>query len=74
MQYLDWLAIEQACADGCRALNLAESGTSDSLSMYKEGLGAVAHDYSEVASSGWRSPRPTGPLATASKRAIGFRD
>ena len=29
-------------------MNLGESGTSASLSAYKEGFGAVGYDYSEI--------------------------
>ncbi|MGN6693062.1 MAG: GNAT family N-acetyltransferase [Aquihabitans sp.] len=74
MQYLDWLAVEHACRAGSVALNLGESGESSSLGSYKEGLGAVAHDYAEV-----RVERlPITPVDTAArrlaKRIIGFRD
>lgn len=74
MQYLDWLAIERAVHEGSVAMNLGESGTSDSLSAYKEGFGAVAHDYTEV-----RFERvPITPLdrhgRAMAKRLIGFRD
>jgi hypothetical protein len=74
MPYLDWLAIVHACRRGSHALNLGESGTSASLSSYKEGLGAVAHDYTEV-----RLERlPITKVDTAARRAvkglIGFRD
>jgi hypothetical protein len=74
MQYLDWLAIEQAFADGSHAVCLGESGASAALSSYKEGLGAVGLDYAEV-----RLERlPVTPVdqhvRAVVKRATGFRD
>ncbi len=72
MAYLDWLAIEEACASGARWYHLGESGTAASLSAYKESLGAHAYAYDEIRfePSGWTA------FDTASrrmvKRALGF--
>ena len=73
MQHLDWLGIQEACARGCSVMHLGESGQSASLSFYKEGLGAVAHDYAEVRIE--RLPLTAADRAarTAVKRVIGFR-
>jgi hypothetical protein len=74
MQYLDWLAIERASQQGSVAMNLGESGTSPSLSAYKEGFGAVAHDYSEVRLE--RLPITTLDRCSRSlvKRIVRFQD
>ncbi|MCU1368978.1 MAG: hypothetical protein JWO77_172 [Ilumatobacteraceae bacterium] len=74
MQYLDWLAIEDACREGSQAFNLGESGTSGSLSSYKESLGASGHDYTEIRIE--RLPITTidDGARRVVKRIIGFRD
>ncbi|CAN5898470.1 hypothetical protein BH23ACT2_BH23ACT2_31020 [soil metagenome] len=74
MQYLDWLAVERAHASLSHTINLGESGTSSSLSSYKESLGAVAHDYTEVRFE--RIPISSADAAGRQlvKRMIGFRD
>jgi hypothetical protein len=72
-QYLDWLGVQESSARGCSWLHLGESGTSSSLAFYKEGLGAVAHDYAELRFE--RLP-VTGADALARrtvKKLIGFR-
>jgi len=73
MQHLDWLGMEEACARGCPTMHLGESGTSSSLAFYKEGLGAVPHDYAEVRIE--RVPLTAADRAarTAVKRLIGFK-
>ncbi|MCU1600779.1 MAG: hypothetical protein JWO22_1488 [Frankiales bacterium] len=73
MQHLDWLAIQEASARGCSVMHLGESGQSSSLAFYKEGLGAVPHDYAEVRIE--RLPLTAADRAarTAVKRLIGFR-
>ncbi len=74
MQYLDWLAIEHACRTGSHALNLGESGGSKSLSSYKEGLGAVAHDYAEIRIERIPITRVDDAARRAVKRIIGFHE
>jgi hypothetical protein len=74
MQYLDWLAIEHACRAGSRALNLGESGTSASLGSYKEGLGAVAHDYTEVRMERLPITKVDAEARRLVKGLIGFQD
>ena len=74
MQYLDWLAIDHACREGSRAFNLGESGTSESLSSYKEGLGGVAHDYAEIRIERLPITRIDDRARHLAKRVIGFRD
>ena len=62
MPYLDWLAIQEACATGCEWFHLGETGGSTALAAYKEALGAVAYDYPEVRFE-------TVPLTPADKAA-----
>lgn len=74
MQHLDWLALQEACARGCPTMHLGESGTSSSLAFYKEGLGAVAHDYAEVRLERLPLTAADAAARTAVKRLIGFRE
>ena len=62
MPYLDWLAIQEACATGCEWFHLGETGGSTALAAYKEALGAVAYDYPELRFE-------TVPLTPADKAA-----
>ena len=73
MQHLDWLGIEEACARGCPTMHLGESGSSERLAFYKEGLGGVPHDYAEVRLE--RLPLTAADQAARSavKRLIGFK-
>lgn len=74
MAYLDWLGIQAAWASGAQWFHLGESGTSASLSAYKEGLGAVAHTYDEIRfePAAWTAvDRGSRQLV---KRAVGFVD
>jgi hypothetical protein len=72
-QYLDWLGIVEAAERGCATYNLGESGTSQNLAFYKEGLGARGLDYVEVRFE--RLPLTTLDQRARSvvKRAIGFK-
>lgn len=72
LAYLDWLAIEDACASRARWYHLGESSTAASLSAYKESLGADAHTYDEIRfePSGWTA-LDTGCRRMV-KRALGF--
>ncbi len=71
---VQWRAITEAHAHGCRWYNLGESGRSDNLAAYKERFGAIAIDHFE-----YRFERlPITRVDTAArglvKRAIGFKD
>lgn len=41
------LAIEEACASGCRSYHMGESGNSSSLAQFKTRFGARPHSYDE---------------------------
>ena len=71
--YLDWLALVDAYEQGCTAMNLGESGTSESLAFYKEGLGAVPVDYVEARFERLPLTRVDQTARTAVKKLIGFR-
>ena len=74
MQYLDWLAIQEAHRFGCESFHMGESGDSQQLSAYKEGLGASPVAYAEYRFE--RLPLSSVNAGTKSlvKRAISFRD
>ncbi len=71
--YLDWLAMVDAYEHGCTAMNLGESGQSESLAFYKEGLGAVPVDYVEARFERLPLTRVDQAARTAVKKLIGFR-
>ena len=71
--YLDWLAIQEACARGATLMNLGESGGSASLAFYKEGLGALPVDYVEARFERLPLTAVDRAARTAVKRLIGFR-
>ena len=68
------LAIEDACAAGCRSYHMGESGWSVPLSRYKEKFGAEAVEYSEYALE--RLPFTTADraLRRVVKAALRFAD
>jgi hypothetical protein len=71
---LEWRAIQDAVAAGCRSYHLGESGTSAALAKNKEEFGAIAVDY-----FAYRQERlPLTPIErrvrSLAKRAIGFKD
>jgi hypothetical protein len=71
---LEWLAIENACAAGCRRYHLGESGTSRSLAHHKEGFGARAMPYAEYRIERFPLTRADALARTAVKRVLRFRD
>jgi hypothetical protein len=73
MQHLDWLGIQEACARGCTVLHLGESGTSESLAFYKEGLGGLPHDYAEIRIERLPLTAADRMARTTVKRLIGFK-
>lgn len=71
---LDWLAVEEALADGCTAFHFGESGTSSSLARFKEGFGAASVAYADLRVERLPVTAADRVLRTSVKRAIGFRD
>ncbi|MFH9011434.1 GNAT family N-acetyltransferase [Streptomyces sp. NPDC017943] len=68
------LAVEDACAQGCRVFDLGESAPGSSLEHFKAGFGAVSRPSPRY----WRERLPVSAaergLRTAVKRAIRFQD
>lgn len=71
---LHWTAIQAACAAGCASYHMGESGTSGSLSRYKEKLGASPFDYSVYRTERLPLTAADRVVRGAVKRVIGFRD
>ena len=71
---LEWLAIRSACAAGCDAYHLGESGPSRSLARYKEQFGARPVDYAEHRFERLPLTRADTLARSAVKRALRFRD
>ena len=71
---LQKLAIEAACAAGCRHYHMGESGASDSLAHFKERFGAVPVSYAEYVIE--RLPITAMGASTRRlvKNIIGFKD
>jgi hypothetical protein len=68
------LAIEDACAAGCRRYHMGETGTSASLAQFKSRFGALPHTYAEYRLERVPISAADAGLRTAVKRAIRFRD
>jgi Acetyltransferase (GNAT) domain len=73
-QLLHRLAIEDACAAGCRAYHMGESGSSSGLARFKEGFGARAYPYAEYHLERLPLTATDRYVRSAVKRAIGFRE
>ena len=71
---LEWLAIQDACAAGCRSYHMGESGSSRSLAQYKEKFGARPHDYAEYRLERLPFTRADTAARSAVKRVLRFRD
>ena len=71
-ELLMWHAIQDAIEAGCSSFHLGESGTSTSLSRYKEKYGAVAMDYAEHRVERVPATRIDTSVRSAVKRAIRF--
>ena len=67
-------SIEDACRSGCRFYHLGESGTSASLSHFKERFGAMHYDYSEILIERFPVSRIEDGLKAGVKKVIGFKD
>jgi GNAT acetyltransferase-like protein len=71
---LEWLAIQDACAAGCRYYHLGESGASQSLAHFKEKFGGRPVPYSEYRIERLPLTRGDGLARGLVKRLLGFRD
>ena len=71
---LEWLAIEEAVARGCRSYHLGETGTASSLATFKEGFGGRSVPYADFGIERLPVSRADRALRTGVKRVIGFRD
>lgn len=68
------VAIEEACAAGCRSYHMGESGSSESLAQFKTRFGARPHPYAEYRLERVPFTAIDGRLRGAVKRVIRFRD
>ncbi len=68
------LAIEDACAAGCRAYHMGETGAAQGLARFKARFGAVAHPYAEYRIERLPLTRGEQLLKKTVKRLIGFHD
>jgi lipid II:glycine glycyltransferase (peptidoglycan interpeptide bridge formation enzyme) len=71
---LQWRAIQDACASGCRHYHLGESGASRSLARFKEKFTARPVPYTEYVIERAPVSRLDAAARGAVKRAIRFRD
>jgi hypothetical protein len=71
---LMWKAIQAACEIGAESFHLGESGTSGSLSDYKERFGARPFDYPELRLERVPFTRADTAARSVVKRVIGFQD
>lgn len=71
---LMWHAIQAACAIDAASFHLGESGSSGSLSDYKERFGARPFDYPELRMERLPITRGDQMARSAVKRVIGFRE
>jgi Acetyltransferase (GNAT) domain len=71
---LMWEAIKAACAIEAGSFHLGESGSSGSLSDYKERFGARPYEYPELRLERVPITRVDGVARSLVKRAIGFRE
>jgi hypothetical protein len=68
------MAIEDACASGCRAYHMGESGSSASLAQFKSRFGARPYSYAQYHLERVALTRMDRCARGVVKRAIGFRD
>lgn len=69
-----WRAIQAACGIDARWFHLGESGTSETLSRYKEGFGATAYEYPELQIERLPISRADRVARSTVKRLVGFRE
>jgi hypothetical protein len=68
------LAIEEACAAGCRSYHMGESGQSASLAQFKTRFGARPYPYAEYHLERLQLTHADRRIRGAAKRIIGFKD
>jgi hypothetical protein len=68
------LAIEEACAAGCRHYHMGETGESESLAQFKSRFGARPHRYDQYHLERVPLTAADRRLRVVVKSAIGFRD
>ena len=73
-ELLMWHAIRGAVDAGCRHFHMGESGSSVSLSRYKEKYGARPYDYAEHGFERIPLTRIDGAARSLVKRAVRFRE
>ncbi|HEU5483392.1 MAG TPA: GNAT family N-acetyltransferase, partial [Microlunatus sp.] len=66
--------LQLACDAGCTRYHLGESGNSESLAQFKEGLGAIAVDYAEYRFERLPYTRADTVARTIVKKVLHFRD
>jgi len=71
---LEWLALEEAVAEGSTVQHLGESGNRASLSMFKESFGARPVVYADHTLERLPVTAADRHLRTGVKRLVGFRD
>jgi len=71
---LEWLAIQDAAAAGCRYYHLGESGESRSLARYKEDFGARPVRYAEYRIERLPLTQADRLARSAVKRGLRFKD
>lgn len=71
---LQRLAIEDACAAGCRHYHMGETGESKPLAQFKTRFGAQPYSYAEYHLERVPLMAVDRTVRTAVKRLIGFRD
>ena len=73
-ELLQWSAIQDACAAGCRSYHMGESGTSAALGAFKEKFGAKPVNYAELHLERLPIVRSQSAARSVVKHAVGFRD
>ena len=68
------LAIEEACAAGCRCYHMGETGRSNSLAQFKTRFGARPYAYGEYHLERLQVTAIESRIRGAVKRIIGFED
>jgi lipid II:glycine glycyltransferase (peptidoglycan interpeptide bridge formation enzyme) len=71
---LHWTAIQAAGRAGCAHYHMGDSGASTSLARFKQRIGAVPVDYTDVRLERYPITPIDHALRTAVKKAIGFQD
>ncbi|WP_170133212.1 GNAT family N-acetyltransferase [Arthrobacter livingstonensis] len=73
-ELVQWTTLRLACAKGCAAYHLGESGQSLALAKFKEKFGALPRDYAELRLDRLPWSRADAAARGVVKRVLGFRD